>query len=193
MKKILFGLFLCFITICSVNAKNYDNPSFIFDEKVNVDEDINNSSLILGNSVDLSSKLDGVGIILGNDVSLNSVSDYVAVFGNNVTFGGKARDAIILANKVTLNESSTIGRDLYVFASTVSISGSINRNIEIHASDVNIKDAQISGNVKINASSIDIEGNAAIIGELSYSDEADISVSDVASIGSKNTFHITCF
>ena len=190
MKKFVFICLCCFVFIGFVSAKDYKNKNLILDEKVNISDDINNSSLILGNSVDIASKIDGVGIIFGNEISLNSNSDYVATFGNNIIFNGKARDAIIFGNKVILNESSTIGRDIYIFASNVSISGSINRNIEVFASDVSIKDAQISGNVKIHASSIDIERNAAIIGELSYNEDAVVNIDEVASIGSKSTFKV---
>ena len=190
MKKILLICLLCFLFIGGVYAKDYSNSNLIIDEKVISDEDINNSAIIFGNSVDLASKLDGVGLIFGNDISLNLTSDYIATFGNNITFNGKTRDAIIFGNKVTLNEGATIGRDIYIFASSVSISGSINRNITIYASDVSIKDAQISGNVKIRANDIDIERNAAIIGELSYNDDANVNISDVASIGSKQTYKV---
>lgn len=190
MKKLILICLFCIIFIGGVSAKTIKNKNLIFDEKININEDIDRSSVMFGNNIDLSSKLDGVGIIFGNDITLNLTSDYVATFGNNITFDGKVRDAIIFGNKVVLNESSTIGRDIYIFASSVSISGSINRNIEIYANDVNIKDAQISGNVKINASNIDIERNAAIIGELSYNDNAIVDIDEVASIGSKSTYKV---
>lgn len=189
-KKILLILLISLLFITKAYAKTYNNTQVIFDEKVNIEEDINSSSLILGSNVNIDSKIDGVGIILGNDVNLDLKSDYLVTFGNTITFDGKTRDAIIFGNKVILNESSTIGRDIYIFASNVSISGSINRNIEVYAQDVYIKDAQISGNVKLRASNIDIERNAAIIGELSYNDDAEVNISDVATIGSKKAVTI---
>ena len=187
-KKIFLFVFISLLFVSSVYAKEYNNKRLILDDKVVVDSDLDNSSLIMGNNVELSSKVDGLGIILGNEVMFNAVSDYFITFGNNITFDGKVRDGLIFGNKVIFNESSTIGRDVIIFASSVNISGSINRNIEIYANDVTIKDVQISGNLKIRASTIDIERNADIIGELSYNDNAKVNISDVASIGSKKTY-----
>jgi len=184
-KKILLITLISLLFIGKAYAKTYNNNNIIFDDKVNLESDIDSSSIIFGSNVNLHNKINGVGIIFGNDISLNIKSDYLLTFGNTIIIDGKTRDALIFGNKVVLNESSTIDRDIYIFANNVSISGSINRNIEIHAQDIYIKDAQISGNVKLRAKNINIEGNAAIIGELSYNADAKVDISDVATIGNK--------
>lgn len=187
-KKLIFLLIICLIFVSKVDAKEYEDTKLILDDNVVIDTDIDNSSLIMGNSVEIDNKINGVGIVLGYDVLLNSNMEHLATIGNSVTFNGKVTDAVILANKVVLNESSTVGRDITIFANSVNISGSFNRNITVHAKDVTIKDAQIAGNVKINAEKINIETNAAIIGHLNHNNDAEIKISDIASIGAIDTF-----
>lgn len=187
-KKLFIFAILCMLFTSNVSANEYEDESFISDNDIAINTDINSSSLIMGENINVNSKIDGVGIIFGNNISMNSNIDYFATFGNNITFNGIVKDGIIFGNKVVLNESSSVSRDIIIFASDVSISGAINRNITVYASHVSIKDAQIAGNVKINSDTIDVEGNAAIIGHLSYNEEAEIKISDVASIGSTDTF-----
>lgn len=187
-KKLIFLFVICMMFIPHIDAKEYDNEKLIIDNNIVIDNDINSSSLIMGNSVEVDSKIGGSGVIVGNDISLNSTADYLVALGTNITYSGKTTDALMVANKIVLNESSNISRDITMFASTVEVSGSINRNITIYAKEVIIKDAQIAGNVKIVADTITIEANAAIIGRLSHNDDAKITISDVASIGSVDTF-----
>jgi len=189
MKKIAIFIVFSLLFITNVSASDYENEMFINDENITINSDINSSSLIIGDNIDVNNKIEGVGILFGNNVVLDSSVDYFATIGSNVTFNGIVKDGLILGDTIILNESSSVGRDITIFADTVSISGSISRNVRIYAKDVTIKDAQIAGNVKINyADNIKVEANAHIIGELSYNEDAITSISNVASIGNTTTY-----
>ena len=188
MKKIIFLLVSLMLFIPHINAKEYKNEQLIIDDDIIIDKDINSSSLIIGSSIEVDNKIAGSGIILGNNINLNSNIDYLFTLGTNITYSGSTTDALLIGSKIVLNESSNISRDITILAKDAEISGSINRNITIYATNVTIKDAQIAGNVKIEAQNIKLEANAAIIGELLYNDDAKITISDVASIGNTKTY-----
>lgn len=188
IKKFIILVLTSFMFIGQVYAEEIKDDRIIYDDSVSINNEITSSSVILGNDIVVSNKIDGVGLVLGGNVTFNSSMDYFATFGENVTFNGIVKDGIIFGSNVVLNESSSVSRDITLFASSASISGAINRNVVVYAEKVFIKDAQIAGNVKIVAKEIDIDDNASISGKLSYNEEANINISDVAHIGSKESF-----
>ena len=188
MKKIAIFIVFSLLFITNVKADDYENEMFIYEDNVPINSDITSASLIIGENIDVNSKIEGVGLLFGNNVVLDSSIDYFATVGSNITFNGIVKDGLILGDSVVLNESSSVGRDITIFANSVSISGSISRNVRIYAKEVSIKDAQIAGNVSISADNINVDSNAQIIGELSYNEDAIIDISNVASIGNTTTF-----
>ena len=189
MKKIILLTLLTLLFIPVVKADTtIENKQLIFDNVINTENDISGSAVIGGNEINITNRIDGVGILLGNNLNYTSSSDYLFMAGNNITVSGMSKDVVILGNNITLNESSNIARDAIIIGNTVSISGSISRNVKVYAEKVVIEDAQIAGNITINASRIDLSDNALIMGELSYNDNADAKISETASIASVTTY-----
>ena len=186
--KLFLILFLSiFIGINNIVAEE-ENPKTIFNENVLIDYDIIGSSVVGGYNVNITNKIDGAALILGNTINLGSYVEYALISGQDITVNGKIKDALIIGNNVILNESSNIERDIIIYGNNIEISGLINRNITIYGSNVKIDSVQIAGDVKINAENINITENSAIIGKLSYNDNANFSRAETASIGEIETF-----
>jgi hypothetical protein len=71
-----------------------------------------------------------------------------------------------------------LGRDSFILAETVSLSGEARRNVIITAETVKIHDAIISGDICINADKIIISGDTKILGTLSYYDNTNIDMAN---------------
>lgn len=208
MKKIKY-LFLCLLLIpmISVNAiekediKNEEVKNEVVEtkevvEKFNIDfndnvtskKEINGSSIIGGNNVDVENVVKGIDLTLGNNVTYNSNSDYSLVFGNTITMKGITNnDSFIFGNAVTFDKDYKSLRDLTVFSSSLILKGNIDRDVIIYASSVVIEDAEIKGNVRISATSIEIK-NSTIEGVLSYNEDANIIIDENNNINLKETF-----
>lgn len=185
--KILTILIAC-VTFNITNVIAEENPKTIFDENILIDYDIIGSSIIGGSNVWIKNKVDGSAIVVGNNISVDSSIEYAFILGNDIDISGRIKDSIIAGKNIILNESSNIERDTNIYGETVEISGLINRDIVIYAQDVKIDSVQIAGNLKINAKNIIITENAAIMGTLSYNEDAIIDVNKAATVGNTDTF-----
>lgn len=186
--KLFLVLAVClFVGINNIVAEE-ENPKTVFDENVLIDYDIIGSSIVGGYNVNITNKIDGAALILGNTINLNSYVEYALISGQDITINGKIKDALIAGNSIILNESSNIERDVIIYGNNIEVSGLINRDVTIYGSNVKIDSVQIAGNVKITASNIIITENSAIMGKLSYNDDANIIKSETATIGEVETF-----
>ena len=186
-KFILTMLLVLFVGLNSVTALE-ENPKTVFDENVLVDYDIVGSSVIGGYNVTITNKIDGAAFIFGNSIVLNSNIEYALVSGQDITINGKIKDVLVVGNQIILNESSNIERDIIIYGNNIEISGLINRNVVINGENVKIDSVQIVGDIKINATNITITENSAILGTLSYNDDAILTKAESAAIGNINTF-----
>lgn len=159
-----------------------------FNENVTSSKEINGSSIIGGNNVNAENIVKGIDLTLGNNVTYNSNSDYALVFGNTVTMKGIINnDSFIFGNVVTFDKEYKSLRDLTVFSNSLILKGNIDRDVMIYASSVVLEDAEIKGNVKISAASIEIK-NSSIEGTLSYNEDATIVIDESTNINLKETF-----
>lgn len=177
MKKFLsLVIFISLVFNVRVNALEINDFNYKIDNEVNTSDTINGSSLILGNNVTNANEVNGVDINLGNNINYKSKSDYALILGNNVNlFGNIKNDGLIFGNLVTFDSNFNIDRDLFIFGNAVNLNGKFNRNVTIYASEVIINDTNVSGNVNIYASKIDVK-NGASINKLSYNEDAIVTI-----------------
>ena len=177
MKKILsLVIFLSLVFNVRVNALEINDFNYKIDNEVNTSDTINGSSLILGNNITNTNEVNGIDINLGNNINYKSKSDYALILGNNVNlFGNIKNDGLIFGNLVTFDSNFNIDRDLFIFGNSVNLNGKFNRNVTIYASEVIINDTNVSGNIKIYASKIDVK-NGASINKLSYNEDAIVNI-----------------
>lgn len=175
-KNLSLVIFISLVFNVRVNALEINDFNYKIDNEVNTSDTINGSSLILGNNVTNTNEVNGVDINLGNNINYKSKSDYALILGNNVNiFGNIKNDGLIFGNLVTFDSNFNIDRDLFIFGNSVNLNGKFNRNVTIYASEVIINDTNVSGNINIYASKIDVK-NGASINKLSYNEDAVINI-----------------
>lgn len=151
------------------NKFNYTN-----EDKELVNE-VNGSSLVLGNNIIDNMVIHGINVILGNQIEANGLSDYQIILGNNIDINGEVtNDSLILGNNITINKDAKFGRDVFIFANNVKIQGSINRDITVYASSIELKEGKILGDAKLISETIKLK-NSTIEGTLKYNENAKIN------------------
>ena len=185
MKKYL-GFILVLISLLFIGPVKAEEGNFFADDNVSVEEAKDGTVFAAGNIVKSSSIIDGIGFFAGNNVTIKSTQDYLFAAGNNVTLEElNTKDAFVAGNTIEINKS--IIRDLYAAASQIIVNSDIERNAFLAGNEVTIS-GKIQGNVTISAEKITIKDDAIIAGTLKYPEEAEIKISDKATIGEKETY-----
>lgn len=181
IKLILVFLFTFICFIPNSNAKN--KFTTVIDENTSLKEDIVGSSALLGNNITVDKNIDGILFSGSNSFKFSSKTSYLVTMGNIINISGEVlNDAVILGNDITLTESSVINRDLIILGNNITISGNINRDINIFGQNIIINNANISGDVELNTSNLEINGNTNISGTLKYNKNAEVSIDESTNI-----------
>lgn len=184
MKKKL--LFILLLIPFMVNAETINNT--VIDEKL--DDDVFGSALIVSDSIEVSKNIDGFSLLLGNEINFSGKSEYAIFLGSNVTIEGEVLKEFLAASEtVTFKDTFKANRDGFIFANKVILSGNITRNVTIKATEVILENANIA-NANIEASVIKIKENVKIT-ELSYNEDADITIDDTSEITNKTLLEST--
>lgn len=193
--KVVLVLLICFsfwpeFNACAEESNNSeevkveDKFNVSTGNDVNSGNDINGSSILAGNNVTSTNQVKGIDMLFGNNVNHKGNSDYALLAGNNVNVFGKVNnDGVIFGNLVTFDASAVVERDMFIFANSVTLNGTIHRDVTIYAASVIVNDAEIKGNVKIYATTIEVNDNTVVVGDLSYNEDAEATISNTASIG----------
>jgi len=153
-------------------------------DNVTQKEDVNGSVALAGNNIKFNKTIKGILFGAGNNIKIDGTTDYLVVAGNNIDISGNIlNDAVIAGNTISINSEAVINRDVIIAANEVYISGTINRNIQIFATDVELEDATILGNIEISAEEINIEDETTISNTLTYNKDAEIEIDNKDSIG----------
>ncbi len=187
MKKKIFSLLilLTFLVITPVSAKEINEFYPIADDNVKLSDDVNGDTAVAGNIIDMLGNIDGIGFIAGQTVNVKGELEYGFIAGNDITIDGSIEKSIYAAgNNITFSKNASIGRDIFMIASQITLNGKLDRNINVSATKVIIEsDAVLNGNVSIDADEIIIKDNVSLEGTLKYNDGASVNISDKADIG----------
>lgn len=176
--KLFLVLFMMFISINGVQAKQIDHFYGKIDSDIKLEDDVNGSTLLVSENTEMKSKAEGVSFLFGNKVVFDGQSEYGLFIGNSLEIAGiVSKDTFIGGNVITIEKGAELQRDTIIAGANVEIKGTISRNISIYASSVSFKGAKIEGNVKIQAGLIEVDDKTEIKGNLSYPEDASINVS----------------
>ena len=196
MKKIIKYLLVIAIvafinpSISHAEVARVNNGLFQADYSITVNENMKGSGFVAGNSVIINNEVDGILFAAGNVLNVSNKSDYVFLAGSNVDLKESTfKDGFIAGSFINL-EGIKAERDLYVAGQSIKIDGTIGRNLFIGGSDVVI-DGVIENDLYVDATTLTINSNAKINGNLKYNDDADITISKDAIINSKTTYKNT--
>ncbi len=150
------------------------------------------SLLLAGNNI--SSDVEatkGLMLVAGNMLQLNTKAEYGFIFGNVIDFTGQtSRDLYIAGNLITLKNAATIGRDVFVAGSSLTVETDLAGDLGVTADTVVFKNVAIGGNVNIDAANIKFEGEVEIAGALTYNDSANVSGLEKVAYGSVEAYHV---
>ncbi len=176
MKKFLSLIIICMLFVMPVKADEIvleNEIDFIPEQAIDAGESVrqnkntDGSAILAGNDLEYTGNTKGILFEAGNDVLANGNSEYSILAGYNVKLNGvTSKDAFLFGSMIEV--SANVKRDILIFGSTVTLSGNFDRNVTIYASKVILKDTNIAGDVKINASDIFLEKGVIINGKLDY-------------------------
>ncbi|NQV93374.1 hypothetical protein HQ403_02645 [Candidatus Kaiserbacteria bacterium] len=199
MKKTLIILVALFmVTAFSASAATF-KVGDVYEYKGSTQAD---DIYIAGGSIDVSGDINGDGVIAGGDVSiigdisqdatvvggsirlLGSVGDDARITGGNITISSDiAGDLVAAGGFIKTLSGSTISGDVVIAGGTIFIDGNVGGDLTIYGEEVRIN-GEIKGNVNLKFTKKVILGeNAIIVGNLTYSADKDIEMSDGTVVG----------
>lgn len=139
-------------------------------------ESYNDNIMAIDETVVANGTANGLIMLCGSTISSNANGDYAFIAGREVNISGNiTRDAFVVGETVTIENTGIINRDLYVCASKVIINGAVNRNIYVASSELLVGDkAYIRGNVHSATDKIVISETANILGTVEYRSDASV-------------------
>ena len=181
VSKILLVVLL--LMICPVvQAETIDHFYAKADDVVILEDDTDASVALAGSSVGINSQVNGISAVIGEHVIFSGSAEYAALIGKDVEIEGTINnDSLIVGYLITSSASAQFGRDVIIFGDEVNLSGDFARNVIVYATSVTISDANVAGNLKIQANNITVE-SGTIEGQLSYPEDSQINISDNAVI-----------
>ena len=185
--KFLVFLIVSFTMVGTVQAKTVNGFYGKIDDDVKMEDQVNGSAFLAGSKTEMTGQADGISFMAGDTVNFKGTSEFIGLAGNRVDINGVVyKDSFIAGNIVNIDAEADLQRDVVVAGSEVEINGNIGRNITIYASKVTFKGSVIQGNVNIYASSISADEETQINGNLSYPEDAEVSIADGV-VGGKTT------
>lgn len=139
-------------------------------------ESYNDNIMAIDETVVANGTANGLIMLCGSTISSNANGDYAFIAGREVNISGNiTRDAFVVGETVTIENTGIINRDLYVCASKVIINGAVNRNIYVASSELLVGDkAYIRGDVHSATDKIVISETANVLGTVEYRSDASV-------------------
>lgn len=139
-------------------------------------ESYNDNIMAIDETVVANGTANGLIMLCGSTISSNANGDYAFIAGREVNISGNiTRDAFVVGETVTIENTGIINRDLYVCASKVIINGAVNRNIYVASSELLVGDkAYIRGDVHSTTDKIVISETANVLGTVEYRSDASV-------------------
>ena len=139
-------------------------------------ESYNDNIMAIDETVVANGTANGLIMLCGSTISSNANGDYAFIAGREVNISGNiTRDAFVVGETVTIENTGIINRDLYVCASKVIINGAVNRNIYVASSELLVGDkAYIRGDVHSVTDKIVIGETANVLGTVEYRSDASV-------------------
>lgn len=102
-----------------------EDEVLIFGETVYIDSTVR-GAIVFANNIYVNAPIDGDLFVAGAQVTVNTdVSGKIVAAGNFIDLGGKSTNAILAANSINFDPTSTIINDAYVAGGTIINNGNI--------------------------------------------------------------------
>ena len=111
--------------ISIINKHLEDDDVFVSAGSVNINASVN-SATVFANVVNVNAPINGDLFIAGGQISINSnVSGKIVAVGEKIEIKGNANNVVLAGNTIKIYPTSTINKDAYVAAGSVTNEGNI--------------------------------------------------------------------
>lgn len=185
LKKVLLILIvscsLLFSNVYIVNAEvegKADNTNYLNIENENSNKVVNHSLFTAGDDISTDSNIKGINFAAGNTLDIKGSSEYGLIAGNEINFKGLVtRDLFLAGNTIKVSETANIARDVYIAGNNITVNADVAGNLFLAGNKVVINSKNITGSVKVLASTLEIADATEIKGTLLYNQDATYQAS----------------
>jgi hypothetical protein len=164
-------------------GETVDDDLYLAGSWVSMEGRVRGSVIAAGGTVSIRGPSDGDLLLAGGTIEASGqVGGAIRAVGGTVAVRGTVdRDVIAAGGRISFEPGARVGRDLAAAGGTVMVLGAVGRHARLAGGYVEIGGA-IAGDVVIRASEIRVLPTAAIGGNLTYSSERPIVISDGARV-----------
>ena len=167
------------------------------------DEVINDDLYLFGTTITVNGIVNGDLFAAGTSVTINgTVNGHVYLAGQNVTVGGTVAqgarvvainasvsggvggDIVLLSNSATILSDATIGRDLILTVSSLTLDGTVERRVAGVAETI-LLNGSVGSNLDVSVGNLTITEDASIGGDLTYRSDEMAEIAGGADIGGR--------
>lgn len=152
-------------------------------DRIMIEGEIEGDLTVLADNIILDGEILGsVNAVFGRYVQNGTVKNSLRLIGREVEIGGEiGRSLLFLGKRINLARSSTVTRDLLIFADKAIISCNLGRDLSFKGDEISLS-GTIEGNVDIKAEKIKFVPPLNIIGNLTYSSAEEIDFDSIKGV-----------
>lgn len=154
-----------------------DGDVYQIGDNIEFKETVLGNVYLVGENVRITSKyIDGNVFVAANTITIDSeyIVGSVYLAGNQVSYKGETKSLYVAANNFTLEQDSSILRDIRVAASTVNINGKVLKDVYAGVNKLNVSDAAVvTGNLNYSSDTESNIPSGVVLGEVNFTEETN--------------------
>lgn len=160
-------------------------------QTVTVSNNVGGDLLAAGSDITVSGNVQNSSFLVGGSITTTgNVGHHLRVAGNTVTIAGTITgDVYAAGSDVSIQPSAVITGSLYVAASTLTINGTVKGGVWARTADIVINGSV--GSVHAQTSTIEIQSQAIVNGDLTYSAPTSAVIDSAARITGLTKYTVT--
>ena len=172
----------------SQESEKVSEDIYLVDSTVQVLTRVPGDAVVAGGNVSVTSSVTGDVLAAGGTVNITAdVGDDIRAAGGSLAVSGDVGDDVVAAGgTVVLDSSSTVAGRAWLAGGSVTVAGDVNGTLRAAGEKI-ILSGTIGGDVELHAASIEINSDAVLNGNLSYSAPIEAKIHDGAVIAGEIT------
>ena len=141
------------LQVTEKNSKSINSDLYLTGDSLEVNQNVEGNAFIIGKEVTVSSKIDGNLMIMANKVNLteNSYVDAsIFIVANDIEFDTLSSHLYAVCNNLTISTNHGVYKDLYVLGNNVNIFGEVGRDAYVYANCLSLSGSNSVGKIKGN-------------------------------------------
>lgn len=153
------------------SAADVNNDLYLAESEVTISDTVNGNAFVFADTVTVNGQIGGDLFVIANTINIDGGQIYGNVFAiaDTITLNGLIYDLYATCNTLTVAYDGVAYRDLKVTCDTASINGVVGKNVNITTS-----------------SSLTLESDCVIYGDLNYSAPNEIEIAEGLVTGTVN-------